>query len=183
MRVSKRFDIFALSERMMGMSDAVWERHAHPFSAWSRVVLGAPLLVLAIWSRDWIGWWSLLALYAVLVFVWLNPRMTPRPKYTDSWASRGVMGERVFLARRDTPIPAEHARLAHILTGVAALGVAPLAWGLWRLEVWPTLLGLALVYLGKMWFVDRMVWLYDDMRQRVPEYQAWYRPKPGREET
>ena len=32
------------------------------------------------------------------------------------------------------------------------------------LDVWPTLLGCALVYLAKLWFLDRMVWLYEEMK-------------------
>lgn len=35
--------------------------------------------------------------------------------------------------------------------------------------------GAALVYLGKMWFVDRMAWLYEDMKNAHPEYAAWMR--------
>ncbi|MEM1299530.1 MAG: DUF6653 family protein [Pseudomonadota bacterium] len=27
----------------------------------------------------------------------------------------------------------------------------------------------------KMWFLDRMVWLYDDMAKTHPEYAAWLR--------
>lgn len=34
-------------------------------------------------------------------------------------------------------------------------------------EPWPTLFGAALVYLGKLWFLDRMVWLCRDMRDTV----------------
>jgi hypothetical protein len=29
--------------------------------------------------------------------------------------------------------------------------------------------------LCKLWFVDRMVWLYEDMRQEMPEYRDWLR--------
>ena len=30
-----------------------------------------------------------------------------------------------------------------------------------------------LIYLGKMWFLDRMVWLYEDMKDTTPEYRSW----------
>ncbi len=43
------------------------------------------------------------------------------------------------------------------------------------LEAWPTLLGMTLTFLGKLWFVDRMVWLYEDMRNATPEYRSWLR--------
>jgi hypothetical protein len=28
-----------------------------------------------------------------------------------------------------------------------------------------------------MWFCDRMVWLYDDMKDKHPPYAAWLRPE------
>jgi len=163
-------DVYRLAERLMGMDDEAWQRHAHPFSAWSRVMFGLPVLILAIWSRAWIGLWWLLALAAAFAFIWLNPRMAPVPKFTDNWASKGVFGERIWLNRRAVPIPRHHRIVPHILTGVSALGIPPLFWGLYALNIWPTLLGALLVYLGKMWFVDRMVWLYEDMQDRHPDH-------------
>ena len=46
------------AERLMGMSDAVWARHANLWSVYTRFTV-LPLLVMAIWSRAWIGWWVL----------------------------------------------------------------------------------------------------------------------------
>lgn len=168
-------DLYKTSERLMAMDEAAWERHAHPISVYSRMILGLPLVVLAIWSRAWIGWWALAALAAVALFVWANPRLAPRPRSTDSWASRATFGERVLLARETIPVPAHHVRMAHRLTAVAATGVPFLAWGLWALDPWPTVFGMALVYAGKLWFLDRMVWLYEDMRVKEPRYAAWLR--------
>jgi hypothetical protein len=34
-----------------------------------------------------------------------------------------------------------------------------LIWGIYTLALWPTLLGLLVTYTGKLWFLDRMVWL------------------------
>jgi hypothetical protein len=48
-----------------------------------------------------------------------------------------------------------------------------LIWGLVDLSIWPTLLGVVLVYLGKLWFIDRMVWIYQDMKDENLEYQSW----------
>jgi len=36
----------------------------------------------------------------------------------------------------------------------------------------PTLLGVGVVMLCKLWFVDRMVWLFDDMKSH-PQYRQW----------
>ena len=60
-----------------------------------------------------------------------------------------------------------------MLSGVAAVGAGLVVWGVTVLAVWPTLLGCALVYLAKLWFLDRMVWLYEDMREATPEYRRW----------
>ncbi|MEO1252748.1 MAG: DUF6653 family protein [Pseudomonadota bacterium] len=166
-------DIYAFSERMMSMDDDAWARHAHPFSVWTRVLLGLPVIVLAIWSRAWIGWWALPAFAGAAFFVWINPRLTPKPKRTDRWSSKVTFGERVFLNRKRIAIPDGHRRAANILTGVSLFGAPFLIYGLLFLNVWPTLFGSALIYLGKLWFCDRMVWLYDDMREKNEEYASW----------
>jgi Family of unknown function (DUF6653) len=40
-------------------------------------------------------------------------------------------------------------------------------------DLWPTLFGTMMVYLGKLWFVDRMGWLWQDMQDATLEYQSW----------
>jgi len=35
------------------------------------------------------------------------------------------------------------------------------------------LLALTLLVGGKLWFVDRMAWLYRDMKPANPDYAAW----------
>ena len=41
------------------------------------------------------------------------------------------------------------------------------------LEAWPTLAGIGGVILAKTWFLDRMVWLFEDMQVDNPVYQSW----------
>jgi hypothetical protein len=41
--------------------------------------------------------------------------------------------------------------------------------GLLVFGVWPTLLGMVLVYCGKLWFLDRMVWLWEDTQASSPQ--------------
>jgi hypothetical protein len=158
--------------RAFAMDETTWACHANPWSVWTRNTV-LPLLVLAIWSRVWLGWWSLVPLSLALLWTWLNPRLFAVPASTTSWASRAVLGERVWLNRAQIPVPAHHSRAPHLLSGVAALGVPFIAWGLFRLQLWPTLLGSVLVYAGKLWFLDRMVWLYQDMIKLHPEYERW----------
>jgi hypothetical protein len=39
-----------------GMTEDAWKRHANPWSVWTRFA-AIPLMILAIWSRVWLGWW------------------------------------------------------------------------------------------------------------------------------
>ena len=151
----------SLSEIMMRMDDATWERHTNPWSGWTRVLI-LPLFALAVWSRVWLGWWCLVPLALLVVWTVVNPRVFPPPKSIDNWMSKGVLDERVWLARKEVPIADHHAQMARILLVFTALGVLPFAWGLYHLDIWATLAGLLLVMGGKLWFLDRMVWLYQD---------------------
>lgn len=160
-------DLFAASERAMGMSDTVWLRHANPASGWSRFAI-LPLLALAVWSRVWIGWWAGLPIALVIVWTFVNPRAFAPPRNFGAWMSRGVLGERLWLERAQRSLPAHHLRAARVLTAIAALGVVPFVWGLYALDPFATLLGLALTMGGKAWFLDRMVWLHADITGSQP---------------
>lgn len=162
----------ALSRIFIG-SDEVWERHASGWSVWTRVATG-PLLPLAILSHVWIGWpWSLAMTALLGAWLWLNPRIFAKPKTTRPWHSRAVLGERVWINRNEVPIPAHHTHAAFILSVIAAIGSVIALLGAIAGWVWPTLLGTVVMVLGKLWFCDRMVWLYDDMNDTVPEYRSW----------
>jgi hypothetical protein len=153
------------------MDEETWMRHANPWSVWSRNTV-LPLLVLGFWSRIWWGWGSVLLVFPALAWMVINPRIFPKPISTDNWASRGVLGERVWLNRDEIPVPVHHRRMPHIVSTISVMGMLFLIWGIYLLEVWPLVAGLLLIYLGKLWFLDRMVWLYQDM-QNVPTYKLW----------
>lgn len=144
------------------LDDAAWARHVNPWSGWTRFSC-LPLLVLAAWSRAWIGWWALLPVGLALGWTWLNTRLFPPPRHLDAWISRSVLGERLWLARDTTPVPAWHRRVPNLLSATGAIGLAGVVWGVAVLETWPTLLGMAVTTLAKLWFLDRMVWLHRDM--------------------
>ena len=108
-----------------------------------------------------------------IAWTWLNPRIFPEPRSTDNWASKAVLGERVWLNRKEIPIPKHHRIVPNILTGVSGVGLPFVIWGVWRLEIWQTLVGCILVYAGKLWFLDRMVWIYEEMKDANQEYAEW----------
>jgi len=70
---------------LFGMDDETWMRHANPWSVWSRATV-LPVLILAAWSRVWIGWGALVP--GVLAVLWMgaNPRLFGPPASFDSWA-------------------------------------------------------------------------------------------------
>ena len=45
-------------------------------------------------------------------------------------------------------------------------------WAIVKLTIWLAIFGISLAYLGKSWYLDRMVWLYEDMKD-LPEYKEW----------
>lgn len=154
------------------MTDAVWARHANPWSVWTRYGC-LPLLAIALWSRVWIGAWAWVPVLAILGWIWINPRCFPPPRSTRHWASKAVLGERVWLNRHQIPIPRHHLPVIAVTNGVNGGGFMLCVWGLVTLQIWPTVFGTTLVILGKTWFLDRMVWLYGDMCDRHPPYRAW----------
>ena len=159
-------DIFSLSERLMAMDDETWARHANPWSVFSRFTC-LPLIALAIWSRVWLGWWSMIPLALALFWTWYNPRAFPPSARSESWAFKGTGGERLFLKRKRTPLPRHHERMAGILTALSAAGVLLLLYGLAVLNAWASVCGLSIAMLAKVWFVDRMVWLYEDIEKET----------------
>jgi hypothetical protein len=155
-------DIGRISEKVMGMDDATWERHSNPISGWTRVTI-LPLLAFAIWSRVWLGWHALWIVRLSLVWTWLNPRLFGPPATNDAWMTQGVLGERIWLAKTTHPIPDHHARVSRWLNIAAGISVLILAKGLLSLDLGFTIAGLIGAMGAKLWFLDRMVWLRHDM--------------------
>lgn len=160
-------DIFAATERMMRMTDADWQRHANPWSGWTRVAI-LPALAAVIWFRAALGWMIVIPLGLLILWVWVNPRAFPPPADYGAWMTRGVLGERLWLDRARRPVPAHHRRAAWVTSGIAFTGLPFLIWGLAVLDPFATLLGMALTMGGKLWFLDRMVWLHADLTGTTP---------------
>ena len=154
------------------MSDETWKRHANPLSVWTRFT-ALPVLIGAIWSRTWVGPWAWGLTVLATLWIWVNPRIFRKPASTDNWASKAVLGERVWINRNQVPVPEHHRLAPNLLSGFSGLGLPLLVWGLFQLHVWPTAMGTVLIYAGKIWFLDRMVWLYEDMKDATPEYSSW----------
>ena len=157
--------------KIFNLTDENWMKHANPISVWTRYSV-LPLIVLAFWSRAWIGLLCLIP--GVISFGWMffNPVFFKKPKSTKNWASKSVLGERVYLNRDKVKIPNHHKTVPNILNGISSVGMIFAIYGIIVFAIWPAILGIALAYLGKSWYLDRMVWLYEDMNE-LPEYKKW----------
>ena len=58
---------------------------------------------------------------------------------------------------------------------MSALGVPFFVYGAFYLDFWCLVLGNVLMMVFKAWFVDRMAWLYLDMKDQNVEYRSWLR--------
>ena len=75
------------------MRRKVFERHANPWSAWSRWGT-TPLVVVPVWTRKWT--------HAVPVLAWMiaNAVVFPKPEHERAWATRAVLGEEMWIVER-----------------------------------------------------------------------------------
>ncbi|KAB1064403.1 DUF6653 family protein [Salibacter halophilus] len=159
--------------RLFNLNDENWMRHANPWSVWTRYSV-LPVIAFAFWSRLWIGWWCILPAVVAILWMILNPVLFSKPKSTKNWASKAVMGERVYLNRDNVEIPTVHqSPIFKILNTISFIGVVLSVWAIVVYSVWGVVLGVTLSYLGKTWYLDRMVWLFEDMKDISPEYKAW----------
>lgn len=166
MRLTKRI------EKTFNMTDEFWQRHANPWSVWTRYPI-LPLFALAIWSRVWIGWLCLAPIILICIWTWLNPRFFKKPKTTKHWASKAVLGERVMLNHPADEIPTHHHRAIRFLNLLTAFGFILSIYGLISLHPWFVIFGTIITMLGKTWFLDRMVWLFEDLKESREDYQRW----------
>ena len=113
------------------------------------------------WSRLWFGWWTLVPVALAFLWIWFNPRIFLAPQSLDHWVSKSVPGERVWLNRDVVPVPVHHRTAPHTQSGVSGIGMLFVFWGVLVFDLWPTVIGMALVYCGKIWFLDRRAWLWE----------------------
>lgn len=146
-----------------GMDEESWRRHANPWSVYTRFA-AIPAAALAVWSRAWIGWWSLIPLALVILWLFLNVRVFA-PVGPTGWTARGIYGERLWLLDRGQ-MPSGHRTVLRRLIQLGLAGLALMAWGLYRLDVWPTLFGMTLVIVAQLWRIDRFSLLYEE-RERL----------------
>ncbi|WP_108866391.1 DUF6653 family protein [Aquimarina aquimarini] len=156
MTLEKRF------AKIFNLEGDTWIKHTNPWSIWTRFAT-LPFLIVAIWSRVWISWYCLIPIILLLIWIKINPTLFKKPTSFDNWGAKSVLGERYWSERKENPVPKHHHRVVFILTILQTIGGITLMIGLWKLEINLTIIGGIIIYLAKMWFLDRMVWIFDDM--------------------
>ena len=144
-----------------GMTDEAWCRHANPWSVWTRFA-AIPLMLAAIWSRVWIGWWSLVLIRLVIAWLAWNPHAFRPVEEPVAWSSRGIYGERLWLRDRSR-MPAGFAVVQRVWIAGAIFGAALVIWGLSTLQVWPTVFGATLLIYGQLWRIDPLGIFYEEL--------------------
>ncbi|MFC4128140.1 DUF6653 family protein [Nocardia rhizosphaerae] len=135
-------------DRYQDLRHRMFARHAHPLSAWSRL-LTTPLVVAPFWTRR--------ADVAAAVLVWfaVNPIITPEPVDRTSLATRAILGEERWLA--DPALDRTMTVLNAV--GLATLGAAIVA--AQRRRRVPTALGVATTMGLTLYGWRRYAALYD----------------------
>jgi len=157
--------------KIFGLDEERWLRHANPISVYSRYTV-LPSIIISLWSRVWVGRYFLVPLALSLIWMFLNPRLFSKPESMENWASKSVLGERVWKERSSYDIPRREIIQIRILNLIQVLGLPPLFWGLYTLDFWMTVTGFVLLTLAKSWFLDRMVWLLEKNKEDE-RVQAW----------
>ncbi|MFC5368069.1 DUF6653 family protein [Salinirubrum litoreum] len=131
------------------VTTAFWEPHASPRSVWP-LIAAYPILLLAIYRR------SPTLLGGTVLGVVTNLLLVSPPETDEAWATRVVLGERVWLNRGLRSEPGTLGLLA--VGGVLHLGTMRAALRQDRLR---TLVGGAVSMVLMLVFFDRMVRLYE----------------------
>lgn len=141
---------------MPDLLDRIWQRHANPWSVWTRIATH-PLLYVPLWNRSW--------KQGALAAVWfgLNPVLFPEPADTTSWPARAVLGEAAWLEdalddlRAGGPALRQRLRDPDTLFHAAGLAVfMPTLYAAYRRRLGLTILGEAASLGLQLWSVHRM---------------------------
>lgn len=152
--------VLSLIASTFQMTDEAWRRHANPWSVYTRFA-AIPAMILAIWSRAWVGWWALVPVAVVIVWLLLNPLVFPAVTTPRSWAAKGIYGEKLWLVDR-SQVPWSYRVVLRWLIVLGLVGFVLLGWGLIKLLAWPTVFGATLVVVAQLWRIDRMGLLYEE---------------------
>ena len=137
-------------ERVATLIERAWKRHSNPWSVWTRI-LSYPPVYLPVWNRSWKQGAAVAAWFAA------TPVLFAESEGDESWATRGVLGEKLWTAERARDLS------ARINTASAAFFAGGLL-ATYRRRFWPMMLGAGAALLLKLWYIDRMVFYNEQHR-------------------
>jgi hypothetical protein len=149
---------------MPQITDEMWKRHANPWSVWTRFA-AIPAFMLAVWSRVWIGWWSLIPIALVVLWLFLNVFVFAPITSPHNWASKGIYGEKLWLSKR-SEIPEHYAVMQQRLIILGLIGMILIAGGLYQLHAWISILAAVILILTQLWRIDRFSTLYEEYEEK-----------------
>lgn len=153
-----------VAAKTFGLDDVAWRRHANAWSVWTRMLGLIPILV-PIFFRDAFGWWAMLPIALGVGWMWINPHVFPAVDEPRSWASKGIYGEKMYAADRSLAADAHRPAIRWLIV-LATVGASLLAWGMVRVEAWPSIFGLTLIVISQLWQIDRFVAIYEEGLRR-----------------
>lgn len=134
------------------LEERFWARHSNPWSGWSRVPTG-PVLVYAIYRREW---WLL---WAALLWAALNPFLFSPPENEEAWMTRAVLAERWWI--RETGHRTMGVTRPNSYNTGGALAAVCAVYAAWKRRPVGTTLGTALMVGLKLWWLRTLVRRYD----------------------
>lgn len=136
------------------LTEETWSKHSNPWSGWTRV-LAMPGLAIGLYLQNpWI-------LLATIVWIIINPLVFPKPKSTDNWMSKGVLGEQIYY-KSGKKLNKDLPSLLNVFN--IPVFIAFLYFG-WQQELVPMILAGLLAMTIKFWFIDRMVRVTEEHRK------------------
>lgn len=143
------------------MDDLTWRRHANPWSVWTRFA-AIPAGMLAVWSRVWLGWWCLVPIGVVVVWLYLNVKVFAPIGAPSNWVSRGILGEQLWFERR-VQLPRDLLVAQRWLIAFGFSGTVLIVWGLTKLELVPAVLGALVLSISQVARLRRFASHYEHL--------------------
>ena len=124
-----------------------WKRHSKPLSVCTRL-LSYPLVFVPFWNRGW--------KQGVIVAAWFatSPVHFSEPENRGAWATRVVLGEKLWMAER----PLDSSMLINVTSAVLGAG------GIWsghKRRFWPMVFFVSAGVLLLLWCIGRYASYYD----------------------
>ena len=130
-------------------SEKIWKRHTNPLSGWTRVTAFL-LIPIPFWFQNWY------LLIGLLVFFAINPLLFTEPKSKNNWMSKSILGEELWtkkgVLQKDFPT---------VLNLFNGLFFFILIYGAYNNLLEITVLSTLLSSVFKLWYLDRMVFYYE----------------------